>query len=264
MIKMKKVCIALSALSMGLTAYAQTVTVDNYYNKETRKTKDGKTEDFHYLWTDREMSGFSILGETFLKNGAKALTTLTEAPTMQNLKKTDVYIIVDPDHLGDSPSPNYMDEKSAQLIANWVKAGGVLLLMGNDEANADLKHFNILAAKFGFTFNSDIILAVKNDEHFDDGGLSTAGVGLFKTSKNIFIKNAASIAIQHTAVPLLTTKDGKNAMVTAKYGKGAVLAVGDPWLYNEYTNGRLPVRFENDKAAVDVVQWLLEKARKTK
>lgn len=264
MIKMKKVSIALVALSMSLTAYAQNVTVDNYYNRETRKTKDGRTEAFHYLWTDREMSGFSILGDIFLKNGARALTTLAQAPTMQNLKKMDVYIIVDPDHLGDSPSPNYMDEKSAQVIADWVKAGGVLLLMGNDEANADLKHFNILTAKFGFTFNSDIILGVKDDEHFDDGGLSTSGNSLFKTSKYIFIKNAASIAIQHTAVPLLNTKDGKNAMVTVKYGKGAVLAVGDPWLYNEYTNGRLPARFENDKAAADVAQWLLEQAIKAK
>ncbi len=262
MIKMKKISIAFVALSMSLTAYAQTVTVDNYYNKENRKVKDGGTEDFHYLWADKTTSGFSILGETFLKNGAKALTTLTQAPTMQNLKKTDVYIIVDPDHLGDNPTPNYIDEKSAQAIAYWVKEGGVLLLMGNDEANADLKHFNILAAKFGFTFNSDIILAVKDDEHFDDGGLSTLGSSLFKTSKNIFIKNAASIAIQHTATPVLKTKDGKNAIVSTKYGKGIVLAVGDPWLYNEYTNGRLPARFENDKAADDLTQWLLEKTKK--
>lgn len=264
MIKMKKTGIALVALSIGLTACAQTVTVDNYYNKETKKTKDGTTKDFHYLWTDQEMSGFSIFGETFLKNGAKALTSLAQAPTPQNLKKTDVYIIVDPDHVGDNPNPNYMDEKRAQIIADWVKAGGVLLLMGNDEANADLKHFNILTAKFGFTFNSDIILAVKDDEHFDDGGIATAGSDLFKTSKNIFIKNAASIAIQHSAIPVLQTKDGKNAMVRVKYGKGAVLAVGDPWLYNEYTNGRLPARFENDKAANDVAQWLLEQAKKVK
>src|SRR5690606_27219823 len=150
-------------------------------------------------------------------------TTLTEAPSKQNLKNTDVYIIVDPDHVGDNPNPNYMDEKSANIVADWVKAGGVLLLMGNDEANADLKHFNLLCSKFGFTFNSDIILSVKDDEHFDDGGLATSGSSLLKTSKNIFIKNAASITIQHTAMPVLKTKDGKNAMVSVKYGKGIVL-----------------------------------------
>ncbi len=258
MTRFKKISYAFATLFIGVNGYAQTVTVDNYYNNETRKTKDGTTERFHYLWTDREMSGFSIFGDAFLKNGAKSLATLTEAPNTQNLKNTDVYIIVDPDHVGDNPNPSYMDQKSAKVIADWVKAGGVLLLMGNDEANADLKHFNILCSKFGFTFNSDIILSVKDDDHFDDGGLSTTGASLFKASKNIFIKNAASIAIQHTAIPVLKTKDGKNAIVSVKYGKGMVLAVGDPWLYNEYTNGRLPVRFENDKAANDVASWLIE------
>jgi unsaturated rhamnogalacturonyl hydrolase len=36
-----------------------------------------------------------------------------------------------------------------------------------------------------------------------------------------------------------------------------VMAVGDPWFYNEYTNGRLPKDFQNDKAADDVAKWLI-------
>ena len=157
-----------------------------------------------------------------------------------------------------------MNEAEANVIAEWVKAGGVLFLMGNDAQNADLKHFNLLTSEFGFTFNDDLILHVEDDDHFDDGGLQTADQPLFKTAKYIFIKNAASINIQHTAKPLLQTKDQKNAMVTAKYGKGMVLAVGDPWLYNEYTNGRLPARFENDKAANDVAAWLISNSRNKK
>ncbi|MBB6107500.1 hypothetical protein SAMN05421821_101578 [Mucilaginibacter lappiensis] len=33
-----------------------------------------------------------------------------------------------------------------------------------------------------------------------------------------------------------------------------------PWLYNEYTNGRLPaaMSFDNDKAADDLSKWLLD------
>ena len=46
-------------------------------------------------------------------------------------------------------------------------------------------------------------------------------------------------------------------MAVAKYGKGTVFAVGDPWLYNEYVNGRLPTGFENDKAAADLTKWLI-------
>jgi unsaturated rhamnogalacturonyl hydrolase len=37
-----------------------------------------------------------------------------------------------------------------------------------------------------------------------------------------------------------------------------VFAVGDPWFYNEYTDGRkLPEDFENFKAAQDFVRWVL-------
>jgi unsaturated rhamnogalacturonyl hydrolase len=37
-----------------------------------------------------------------------------------------------------------------------------------------------------------------------------------------------------------------------------VLAVGDPWVYNEYTNGRLPKGFDNDKAVNDLAHWLIQ------
>lgn len=248
-------------LASALGLNAQTITVDNYYNQETKKAENGKSLDFHYLWCDTAMTGFSVFGEAFLRNGAKKLSVLKQAPSLKNLKGTDVYIIVDPDHLADSHKPNYMEEVGATAILKWVYNGGILFLMGNDNQNADLEHFNLLASKFGFTFNKDLILNVKDDDHFDDGGLKTAGQPLFKTSKYIFIKNAASIKIKHTAKPLLQTVDNKNAMVVAKYGKGVVLAVGDPWLYNEYTNGRLPARFENDKAANDVAEWLINSSR---
>jgi hypothetical protein len=242
---------------------AQIVTVDNYYNHETKKNVNGQLEDYHYLWDDKEWTGFSIFGEAFKKNGAKQLNVLKEAPTLANLKSTNVYLIVDPDHLADNASPNFMTTRQAAVIAKWVKKGGVLFLMGNDKQNADLEHFNILASKFGFTFNDDLILFVKDDNHFDDGGLATENAPIFKTVKHIFIKNASSINISGKVEPVIKTNDGKIAMVKVKYGKGYVLAVGDPWLYNEYTNGRLPAKFENDKAADDVAKWLLEKARET-
>ncbi|MNK15558.1 hypothetical protein D3C87_337030 [compost metagenome] len=265
---MKKILINAKAIAVAAVLFgastatnAQQVLLDNHYNRETKKTKDGKEINYHYLWDDKEDTGFSIFGDAFKRNGAKTLSVLAEAPTKANLKNADIYIIVDPDNTVDSPKPNYMDEKEAKEIAKWVRGGGVLLLMGNDEANADLKHFNILAKKFGLTFNSDLILHVKDDDHFDDGGLYTEGSSLFNKAKYIYIKNAASIATERTAMSLLKDKAGKTAIASAKYGKGMVLAVGDPWLYNEYTNGRLPKRFENDKAADDVARWLIENSR---
>jgi unsaturated rhamnogalacturonyl hydrolase len=48
-------------------------------------------------------------------------------------------------------------------------------------------------------------------------------------------------------------------MAVARLGKGSVFAVGDPWLYNEYVDGRkLPPEFENYKAATDLSRWLLK------
>ena len=48
-------------------------------------------------------------------------------------------------------------------------------------------------------------------------------------------------------------------MATAKYGKGTVYAMVDPWLYNEYTDGRkLPATFDNFTAGNELVRWVLE------
>jgi unsaturated rhamnogalacturonyl hydrolase len=45
-------------------------------------------------------------------------------------------------------------------------------------------------------------------------------------------------------------------------GKGYVLAVGDPWLYNEYIDHvMLPASFENLKAANNLVDLLLSKVK---
>ncbi|WP_316831570.1 DUF4350 domain-containing protein [Pedobacter aquatilis] len=252
----------IALFTLPLFVAAQTITVDGYFNQESKKDKSGNLTRYHYTWDDTENTGFSKFGEAFKANGAKELKRLDEAPTKANLKGTDVYIIVDPDNLRDNPNPNYVSEKDADEIANWVKEGGVLFIMANDSANADLQHLNILANKFGLNFNRDIILHVTDDEHFADGGLNTfSAKSLFKTSARVFLKDVCSITIKKPAQSILKDSNGANVIVSAKYGKGTVLAVGDPWLYNEYVNGRLPQEYENDKAMHDVSQWLLNKAR---
>ena len=51
-------------------------------------------------------------------------------------------------------------------------------------------------------------------------------------------------------------------MAVSKYGKGTVFAVGDPWLYNEYTDGRkLPPEYDTFKAAQDLALWLIKQAK---
>lgn len=258
----KTIYVTLGLMVCTIALSAQTITLDAYFNKETKKDKTGKEYSFHYLWEDKQGSGFSIFGEAFKAEGAKSLTLLNTSPRDGKLSGTDVYIIVDPDTEKESPAPNYIEEKDAQAVLAWVKQGGVLLLLGNDAQNTDLEHLNLLSSKFGITFKGNIILHVINDEHFSEGGLNTEGNPLFPTAKNIFIKDAAPIQLEKSAQALLADKNGATVIATTKYGKGTVLAVGDPWLYNEYTNGRLPAVYENDKAARDIAKWLISKIPK--
>ena len=51
----------------------------------------------------------------------------------------------------------------------------------------------------------------------------------------------------------------------AKYGKGFVVAVTDPWLYNEYTDGRkpkMPAVYNNFAGGQEFVHWILEQRAK--
>lgn len=237
-------------------AAAQTVTLDYYFNHESHKVEDGSLQRFHYLWEDNTNTGFSIWGNIFKQEGA-TLNSLDVAPTVANLKASDVYIIVDPDTKKENPQPNYISDKDAVEIAAWVKAGGVLVLMANDSANVELPHFNILANRFGMHFNNDLQNHVIDDAHFADGGVAMAGNSIFKTTKTAFLKDVCSIELKGNAKPAFKSANGAVIAAIAKLGKGTVFAVGDPWLYNEYVNGRLPNYFDNDNAARDLAKWLL-------
>ena len=241
-------------------AVAQKVTLDYYFNHEVRKNADGKAERYHYTWEDKTNSGFSIFAEAFKRAGAMP-DTLDEAPTAANLKGTAIYIIVDPDTKKESPDPKYIQADNINEIAGWVKKGGVLVMMANDSANVELPHFNNLAAVFGMHFNDDLQNHVINDAHFEDGAVNISGNPMFKTARKVFMKDVCSISTESPAEPGLKNNNGATIIAVAKYGKGTVFAVGDPWFYNEYVNGRLPAAFENDKAVKDLVNWLLTRIK---
>lgn len=243
----------------GFAANAQNVTLDYYFNHEVRPDKNGQLERYHYTWEDATNTGFSILGDVFKHNGAK-LDTLGNAPTMANLKATNIYIIVDPDNRKENPNPKYIEPKDINEITAWVKAGGVLLLLANDSANVELPHFNNLAAKFGMHFNNDMQNHVVDDAHFEDGTININSNPIFKTAGKIFMKDVCSVGVKAPAKAALRNKNNAIIIATARYGRGTVMAVGDPWLYNEYTNGRLPATFQNDKAANDIVRWLIARS----
>jgi len=242
---------------LAFKANAQTVTLDYYFNHETHKNNKGEPERFHYLWEETGNNGYFILGENFKSEGF-ALRSLESAPTPANLKGSSVYIIVDPDSKKENPKPNFIQPVDTKNITDWVKQGGVLVMFANDSANVELPHFNKLANTFGFNFNNDLQNHVVDDNHFEDGGVIIKNNPVFKTAGKVYMKDVCSISTTRSAKPVLKNNAGATLVASAKYGKGTAIAIADPWLYNEYTNGRLPAKlsFENDKAAHDLVVWL--------
>ena len=85
---------------------------------------------------------------------------------------------------------------------------------------------------------------------------------IFKTATSIYIKELAPLALVAPAKSAFTD-DGDVIFGVSHYGKGTVFAVGDPWLYNEYLDGRrIDSSFENFEAGKDLATWLLQQARK--
>jgi unsaturated rhamnogalacturonyl hydrolase len=73
----------------------------------------------------------------------------------------------------------------------------------------------------------------------------------------MYLKEISVLSLNKPALTSLQ-KENDRIIATSKHGNGTVLAVGDPWLYNEYLDGRkLPAEYENYKAAEDLVKWLL-------
>ncbi len=254
--------IALFALGALTKVNAQVVTLDYFFNHEFKKDAAGNftTERFHYIWEEKDLNGYSNWGDAFVKYGAK-LKSLEAAPTADNLKGSDIYIVVDPDNKKETPSPNIITPKDAKAVAAWVKAGGVLVILANDSANVNLPSANVLAEAFGLHFNDDIQNHVTGP--ISAGTLMVPdGDPIFKTAKKIYLKDMSSLKLSGDAKPAYTNSAGTVLMATVKYGKGTVFAVGDPWLYNEYTNGHLPAGYDNDKAIDDLTKWLLAQVPK--
>jgi unsaturated rhamnogalacturonyl hydrolase len=229
--------------------------LDSYYNDEHRQDITGKTTPFHYKWEEWDNNGYSFFGQIFNNYGFRT-QTLNEGPTTANLKNAAVYVIVDPDIRKENVQAKYILEPHIKAITDWVKNGGILLVLNNDTGNAEFAHLNKLMAKFGIRFNENSINHVAGRE-FEQGAITIpADNKIFKTAKKVYIKELSTLNISSPAIARLTNKNDV-IVATAKYGKGAVFAVGDPWFYNEYVDGRkLPPQFENINAANDVVRWV--------
>jgi unsaturated rhamnogalacturonyl hydrolase len=236
------------------------VKLDNYFNAEFKKDITGKMMPYHYQWNEKANSGFSLFGHVFNSYGFKT-TELTEAPTAANLLDAAVYIVVDPDTKEETANPNYFEKKDIDNIYDWVKKGGILIVLHNDKGNAEFEHTNQLMQRFGIHFKEDSRNHVEG-AYSDAASFKLVKNPIFKTAKKVYLKEISTLSLTKPAKPVLV--DNKDTIIAvAQVGKGTVFAVGDPWFYNEYTDGRkLPAEYENFNAMHDLVKWIIEQIKK--
>lgn len=234
---------------------AKSVLLDTHFNHEVDK-ETGKVH--HYTWDDTsKWGGYSQFGELFTKNGA-TLHMLNEAPTEALLKDHDVYIIVDPDHEKDNPTPNYMDSVSAKAITDWVGKGGSLLVLTNDSENCDLHYINILMDNFGIHFKDTTILQLEIPTAEKPENVYPLA-GMIPGADKMYMRGTCSIVCNRPARPLVWTPDRDVVIAESHYGEGRVIAVADPWIYNEYIyHTLLPENYNNASPAEWVVKRLLD------
>jgi unsaturated rhamnogalacturonyl hydrolase len=188
--------------------------------------------------------------------------TMAEAPTAANLKKSSIYIIVDPDTKDETPNPHFIESAHIKTITDWVRGGGVLVLLGNDVGNAELEHLSELAGKFGIQFNKDSRNKVPGND-FKMGLVTVPAKNpIFPTARRLYLKEISTLALKLPAQASI--EDKKDViMATSRLGKGTVFALGDPWLYNEYVDGRkLPKEYQNYLAAKELSRWLIAQAKR--
>ena len=105
--------------------------------------------------------------------------------------------------------------------------------------------FNILAQHFGMHFNSVLRNAVDGNQ-YEMGRIDVSGSGpIFQTPHVLFMKEICTMTLKQPATAIWGDK-GDVLLAETMYGKGKVIGFVDPWLYNEYTDGRkLPPPYDN-------------------
>ncbi len=235
----------LTLLLCGLPLWAQdapqkVVALDAFHNNESKMPD-------HYQWDGVRPGGFAELGKLLTASGAR-LVTIRQRLTRSALAGVQIFIIVDPDTPAETADPQYIMPEEIAVLEEWVRAGGRLVLLGNDKGNAEFEHFNQLARRFGIEFLEETypkvqgkgILIAKGDTEIFDG------------APEAYLVEVAPLKVS-AGVKILLADHGTPIMALAEAGKGKVFAVGDPWDYNEY------IDFKNNRAiATNLFRRLLK------
>jgi unsaturated rhamnogalacturonyl hydrolase len=251
--------------SLFLASPHRVVLLDAWFNSQKRKTPAGNEQLWHYKWADQANSGYSAWAEMFRQYGMRT-EMLEHAPRAADLKGIGIYVIAAPDNLKLNPQAHFMDQESADAIVDWVKAGGVLVIMQNDVERADQVHFDLLSDRFGIHFNPVMKQDELNNSYVNTIVPVPAGTGgIFTQDFKGLMKQICTITVSEPAQAILkahgTDADGEVVMAVAHVGRGLVYANVDPWVYNEYTDGRKdPMDEQNFAAGQQLTRWIVQQA----
>lgn len=197
------------------------VAVDAWHNRETEP---------HYAWEGKYQGGFSGLGEMLRGLGAET-RTVKESLTAKSLEGIDCLIIVDPDTAKEASNPNLITDAEIESLVAWVRNGGKLLLLGNDPGNSEFTRFNALAGKFGVQFEERKHADAQSNSKLT---VQTPVGGWFTPGLKFYGVDVAPLRISAAKSTTLLSERDTVLMAGVAEGKGQVIALGDPWLYNEY------------------------------
>ena len=205
--------------------------------------------------------GNKIIGNTIFRNSSDGVQLNSSNNTLQgNFIGSQGNGFSGIDNVGSGvtvTSGRFDSQRLGQSSLN-DNGNGVTVNSGNN----NIKSMNVLSTKFGVKLNEDLFNPVEGSKFEQGAVMMDANNPIFKTAKKVYIKELATLQVSPPAQTIVT-KNGKNIIAIAKYGKGTVFVLGDPWLYNEYTDGRkLPPDFDNYKAAQDLAKWALLQTKK--
>jgi len=220
--------LALAAISLPPAAAQQhqVVLLDGYHNNQAQ---------LHYRWEGTYPGGYSEFGKVLESLGAE-LRTLHDPLTSDRLAGVSCLIIVNPNTPAQSADPKYIGRDEIVAVREFVRAGGLLVLLGNDPGHMEFAHFNELAREFGLKF--------LNKKHENASGLSKLAIPIpaasryFGAGGTAYLVDVAPLEVTAPHAQTIISDNNETIAAVVAFGQGRVLAVGDPWAYNEYINRR--------------------------
>jgi unsaturated rhamnogalacturonyl hydrolase len=238
---LRRTLIALFVLLASAPLHAQAVVaLDGFHNNESRMPD-------HYQWDGKSDGSFTKLGNAFRAHDVE-VRTIRSRIDAKALDGVRLLIIVDPDTPDETTDPKYIEDGEIDTIVKWVGDGGRLVLLGNDKGHAEFTHFNKLASHFGIQFRDETFPKVSGKAILEASGADA----IFEGGLKAYLVEVAPLTLTAPAQSMMRV-EGTDVMALARVGSGAVFAVGDPWLYDEYIE-----RADNVKIATNLFTMLLQ------